>query len=404
MLATAKAMGITTFQESDRFGLALTLGGGEVKLLELTAAYATFANEGQRVTPRAILAVQDTQDKGRSWQVEDATEDAPEAVSPQIAYLVTSILSDDIARIPAFGEDSVLNLTRPAAAKTGTTTDFRDNWTLGYTPDLAVGVWAGNANNAPMYRVTGITGAGPIWNDFMELAHRGTPARAFERPEGIVEKEICDASGLLPTELCPRVRTEIFIQGTQPRAQDNSYQRLAVDAPTNHLWAENCRGPRVERIFRIYPPDAQDWAKKKGLATAPELDCQGRPVVSSFNDATVGAGYKASSAEKPAPPANLNRQPIEVISPPHNSLYETSPQIPAESQRIEVSARLNQSLRLKELTLYIDGAPVGTFSGVPYRALWQLQTGEHTAQAVGITTDGSRVESEAVRFTVNRAE
>ena len=154
------------------------------------------------MTPGAILSVDEQwiADDGRTYAVKRCVD---LAISPQIAYLITSILSDDLARIPAFGEDSVLNLSRPAAAKTGTTTDFRDNWTLGYTPDLAVGVWAGNANNAPMYRVTGITGAGPIWHDFMEEALRGMPEKKFARPDGIVEKEICDASGLLPTDRLP---------------------------------------------------------------------------------------------------------------------------------------------------------------------------------------------------------
>src|SRR5205814_1432543 len=102
--------------------------------------------------------------------VDAPSNDDGRAISPQVAYLITSILSDNSARIPAFGEDSVLRLSRPAAAKTGTTTDFRDNWTLGYTPDLVTGVWVGNANNAAMYKVSGISGAGPIWHDFMESA------------------------------------------------------------------------------------------------------------------------------------------------------------------------------------------------------------------------------------------
>lgn len=391
MIETAKALGITTFEDSDRFGLALTLGGGEVKLMELTAAYAGFANEGRRVEPRAILDVtqnerQRTKDisfvAGRRSFVVDV-----QAVSPQVAYLITSILSDDIARIPAFGEDSVLNLSRPAAAKTGTTTDFRDNWTMGYTPDLAVGVWAGNADNAPMYRVSGISGAGPIWHDFMELALRGVPEDKFARPDGIVEMEICDASGLLPTQDCPRVRREIFIAGTEPKDQDDAYQKFALDASTNLLWADDCRGPKITRVFRVYPPDAQDWAKKKGLAIAPEMDCLGRTT----NDA--GRTTTASSFV-------LSHSSLEIVSPAKNSIYETSPQIPPELQQLEVSARLNQALRLKQVTLFVDGSAIGNFSSVPYRALWKLSVGEHTAQAVGVTADGTRVESDRVTFRV----
>lgn len=382
MISTAEAMGITTFNEPDRFGLALTLGGGEVKLVELTAAYASFANEGRRVSPVAIRTVNES---------EPARAEPAQAISPQIAYLVTSILSDDLARIPAFGEGSVLNLSRPAAAKTGTTTDFRDNWTLGYTPDLAVGVWAGNANNAPMYRVTGITGAGPIWHDFMEQAHRGKPEKAFPRPEGIVAVEICDASGLLATEICPRVRSELFLEGTEPKRPDDAYQTFELDASTNLIWNEHCRGPRIERVYRIYPPDARDWAKKNGLTVAPEMDCQGQLKT---------AGRAGGDA---LPDAKSTRPALEVVSPAHNALYETSTQLPTDLQQLEVNARLNQPLEIVELTLFIDGTPIGRYSSVPYRALWKLQVGSHTAQAVGITRDGTEIKSDVVNFTVAQA-
>lgn len=420
MIATAKALGITTFNESDRFGLALTLGGGEVKLVELTAAFAAFANEGKRVVPNAIIKVESRESTVNSqlntgdWRLDTSSrttrnsnilrdgvsQTGDYSVSPQIAYLITHILSDDIARIPAFGEDSVLNLSRPAAAKTGTTTDFRDNWTIGYTPDLAVGVWAGNANNAPMYRVTGLTGAGPIWREFMQVAHRGMPEKGFARPDGIVELEICDASGLLPTENCPRVRREVFVQGTEPKRADNAYQKFELDAATNLLWAENCRGPKITRVFRVYPSDAMDWAKKKGLTLAPEIDCLGRVT-----------GDGGQGTEKTSNQSSVIGRPIlEIVSPAHNSIFEISPQIPDELQKIEVSARLrtltpspspnNGRGGVREVTLLIDGNAIGNFSSVPYRALWKLEAGEHTAQAIGMMADGTRVESDVVRFRV----
>ncbi|TAH48652.1 MAG: PBP1A family penicillin-binding protein [Chloroflexota bacterium] len=390
LIATAKALGITTFDDPDRFGLALTLGGGEVKLVELTAAYAAFANEGRRVEPRAILFVSGLQIADSRWQGDAAISHQPSAISPQIAYLITSILSDDIARIPAFGEDSVLNLSRPAAAKTGTTTDFRDNWTIGYTPDLAVGVWAGNANNAPMYRVSGITGAGPIWHDFMEEALRGIPEKKFARPDGIVEMEICDASGLLPTADCARVRREVFIKGTEPKRTDDAYQKFELDAATNLLWTDGCRGPKISRVFRVYPPDALDWAKKKSLTLAPEMDCMGRGT----GDGGRGIGDESNQ------PSVISHQSLEIVSPANNSIFEMSPQIPAELQKIEVSARLNQAVRLSRVTLLIDGNAIGNFSSVPYRALWKLSAGTHTAQAIGTMADGTRVESDVVRFRV----
>src|SRR5690606_2103277 len=127
---------------------------------------------------------------------------------------------------------SPLNIGRPAAAKTGTTTDYRDNWTVGYTPNLVAGVWVGNADNTAMVDVTGVSGAGPIWHDFMRLALRGQPALAFARPEGVTQAEVCALSGLLPTDDCALRVVDWFIEGTVPTAYDNLYRRFTIDVET----------------------------------------------------------------------------------------------------------------------------------------------------------------------------
>jgi 1A family penicillin-binding protein len=376
MIKTAKALGISTFDDSDRFGLSLTLGGGEVKLLELTAAYAAFDNQGRRVEPMAILSVNGARSEVGGEQ--------SQAVSPQVAYLITSILSDDSARIPAFGEDSVLNLTRPAAAKTGTTTDFRDNWTVGYTPDLVVGVWAGNANNDPMYKISGVTGAAPIWHDFMEEALKNTAPHDFPRPDGIVDVDVCDSSGLLPTEYCPRVRSEVFIRGTEPKQHDDSYEPFFLDSASGLAWTDGCKGQRIERVYRVFPPDAQDWAHGQGFSEPPEENCLGQQVAIK-----VGA-----IRESPL------QNPLVITNPAQNSTFELSPQLPPELQQIELSARLGSATTLREVTLLLDGQPLATFDAAPYRTLWQLTVGTHQVQAIGTTADGQRVESAVVQFQV----
>ena len=144
MLDTAHRLGIDSLNRPD-YGLSLTLGGGDVTLLEMTGAYAVFANGGQRVPPVAILRIEDA-----AGDVIEEYQPPPgeQVISPQHAYLITDILSDNEARAPAFGQDNALKLSRPAAAKTGTTDDWRDAWTLGYTPDLVAGVWVGNADNS----------------------------------------------------------------------------------------------------------------------------------------------------------------------------------------------------------------------------------------------------------------
>ena len=172
MLKAAEAFGIRSLNRGKEwYGLSLTLGGGEMTLLELTSAYAALASGGKTVTPEPILAVADALSRPVEAALvkRDEPVQAPvQAVSPAAAFQVTDILSDNAARTPMFGAASPLKLSRPAAAKTGTTDDFRDNWTVGYLRPLVTGVWAGNTDGHPMKKVSGIAGAAPIWHDFME--------------------------------------------------------------------------------------------------------------------------------------------------------------------------------------------------------------------------------------------
>lgn len=166
MLEKAREMGIRSLnRDLSWYGLSLTLGGGEVTLLDLTDAFHTLANKGRHVRPQAIQYV--TGELARDFGI--ATNlPGNQVLRESTAYLITNILSDNAARTPEFGENSPLRLSRPAAAKTGTTNDYRDNWTVGYTRYLVVGVWAGNSDGRPMVNASGVTGAAPIWNAFME--------------------------------------------------------------------------------------------------------------------------------------------------------------------------------------------------------------------------------------------
>ncbi len=263
----AARLGITTLTRED-YGLSLTLGGGEVPLLELTGAYAVFANNGLRVPPTPILYIEDNQG---NILLDNRRPPAGEPViRPEHAYLITSILSDRQARCPAFGCPNALELSRPAAAKTGTTNDYRDAWTVGYTPDLVVGVWVGNADNREMDRVAGSMGAAPIWHDFMEAALKGKPVRDFVRPPGIVEMEICADSGAQPSPYCPRRRMEIFAADQPPLGPE-------------HDWYQWCNG----QVMVVIPdPQGWEWAQTQdwgGLPLAPLGAClpeTGQPEVS----------------------------------------------------------------------------------------------------------------------------
>lgn len=279
VLRTSHKLGITDLDQGlQYYGLALTLGGGEVKLLDMTYVYSVFANGGSMIgVPRSASLKRPGYrdlDPVSILRVEDAKGnilyDYKPAVNPnllgaqsrQLSYLITNILSDPTARSAAFGYPSVLDLNdgRPAAVKTGTTNDNKDNWTLGYTPDYVVGVWVGNTDNTSMARsVTGLSGAAPIWKDVMEYLHKGRPARAFERPEGLVEKAVCQVDGLVPNGACPAV-SELFIPGTEPTQQSTIVQKFPINRDTNRLAVAGTPPELVdERVMYVYPPQAQDW-------------------------------------------------------------------------------------------------------------------------------------------------
>jgi membrane carboxypeptidase/penicillin-binding protein PbpC len=176
-------MGIPTLNNPDRYGLSLVLGGGEVTLLDMTSAYGVFANEGVRFPARAILKI----DHGKENLFDSSKNQiqGSPALDPQVARTMSNVLSDNSARAAVFGAGSPLQLgIRPVAAKTGTSQDFRDGWTYGYTPSLVAGVWTGNNDNSPMKNNSdGVVTAGPIWNTFMKKALEGTPIERFTPPE-----------------------------------------------------------------------------------------------------------------------------------------------------------------------------------------------------------------------------
>ena len=274
MLDTAHRLGIESLDRPD-YGLSLTLGGGDVTLLEMAGAYAVFANEGKRVPPVAILRIEDA--AGRIIE-EYRPPAGAQVISPQHAYLITNILSDNKARAGAFGRNSALKLSRPAAAKTGTTDDWRDSWTMGYTPELVAGVWVGNADNTPMKKVTGSSGAGPIWHNFMERALGDQPARQFARPDGIEEFEISTDAGSLPSEASPpdRRRIEIFAVGQGPLGPEYDFhQFIGIDVTTNARATEYCPADLVEERYYFVLPgeEGQKWAQEHGIPQPPAVIC-----------------------------------------------------------------------------------------------------------------------------------
>ena len=397
MTNLARRLGITTFDDPDRLGLAVTLGGGEVRLLELATAYAVFANGGYAIQPVAIRRVEDVDG---NILLTSGSSAGGRILDERIAYLISDILSDDLARTPSFGEGSVLKLTRPAAVKTGTTTDFRDNWTVGYTPagsadshrgvsrGLVVGVWTGNADNEPMRDVSGIDGAAPIWHEFVGAALKGQPAGRFFRPAGLVEVEVCAQSGLLPERDCPHLVTELFIEGTEPTEHCTMHQRFALDRATGLRATAGTPADRItERVYTILPPQAQEWARRQGIPEPPPA---------------LDPGLQIAKLDPPVRNAESRiEERLVMSSPDPGAIFRLDPTLPREAQRIEVAARPGATrpgaaVSLVEVTLLVDGLPLARLGTPPYTALWLLEPGLHLFSAEGQTSNGERATSNEV--------
>ncbi|TKJ45612.1 penicillin-binding protein 1C [Candidatus Aerophobetes bacterium Ae_b3b] len=216
LLHRLKKLGFETLDKgADYYGLGLTLGGGEVTLLELARAYGALARSGVFKKERIFLEAKDIQDRTKSFPKGSSRR----VFSPEVSYIITNILQDRDARIPAFGEGSCLSLPFPCAVKTGTSANFRDNWAIGYTPHHTVGVWVGNFDGRPMQSVSGVSGAGPLFRDIMLLLERREKRRNFDFtiPAGLMEVYVCPQSGMLVGSFCPGKIKEIFIKGTEPK-------------------------------------------------------------------------------------------------------------------------------------------------------------------------------------------
>ena len=414
MTALARSTGITTFDDADRWGLALTLGGGEVRLLELTAAYGAFANGGYRVEPVTITRVEDS--RGQILKAWDATL-GPRVMDERVAHLITDILSDNFARAPTFGEGSALRLSRPAAAKTGTTSDWRDNWTVGYTPDLVVGVWTGNADNEPMQHVSGVVGAAPIWHDVMEMLLKGRPVREFLEPPGMVQVTVCADSGLPPAQevengdqgsrigdwglrhlaRCPRTITELFIVGTEPTRIDDWHWWFILDTRNGLLAAPNCRPELTARErYTLYPAEASEWVRWQGIPQPPDIVS---PLCA--NQEAGSRGQEARGEPLPDPSSLASGSwPLVLTSPDQGSHYQLSPEIPPSAQQIVVSAQAADSVALRQVTLLADGRPLATLTRPPYQALWPMETGSHQFTVTGVDVEGNNVQGSRVTIEV----
>jgi len=265
MVATASAMGITTFTNPQDYGLSLTLGGAEVKMVDMATAFGVFANSGYRIDLHPILKVTDKGGKVLEQYKPPLSPIFGKKVLPDgVSYIISDILADNNARLAEFGDNSELKIPgQTVSVKTGTTNDFRDNWTIGYTPSFLVATWVGNDDNSQMSGlVSGITGAAPIWNDIMSHLLKDRTPEPMSRPASVIQKSICSDTGALPPPpgsgaSCP-TRFEYFIRGTEPTMAEPAAQNVMVDKNTQDLPAKGQTDNLEQKSEVIYTDPTGD--------------------------------------------------------------------------------------------------------------------------------------------------
>ncbi len=349
-------------QPASFYGYGLTLGNGEITLLELTNAYASLANQGRWMPVRLLESVQHP--SGVQPLDEPFTANLQQArvvFDERVAYVLTDILSDPVARKPAFG--NAFHFPFRCAVKTGTTKDYRDNWTVGYTAEYAVGVWVGNFNGMPMRGVSGITGAGQIFSDIIMLLHRNNPPRDFSVPVGLQKLEVCPRSGMLPTRACGKSIIEWFQKGKEP------VQRCSVHQ-TFEVTTEN--GGRAIRVYEVFRPEFSAWTEEERL---PPVPANATPV-------------------RTDDPAGNRSQPM-ILYPNDGDQFKLDPILRPEYQSVKivgVAPEKSTGISVRVDNDVLDFKPAGVW--------WSLKRGRHTLRLEAIVGDTKRI-SRPVAIEVN---
>ena len=382
-VAFAKTMGIEGLNEPDKYGLALVLGGGEVKLLNHVGAFGVFANEGVKQEKTAILRIEDAD--GEVIR-EFKSSDGEQVIKKETALEIVDILSDNSLRAPLFGENNLLNIPgHQVAAKTGTTNEYRDGWLLGATPSLAAGVWTGNNDNTAMKEgSSGSSTAGPIWNAFMKRALENQNNEEFKSPEDFEktgidiidgeyevkeELKVCEYKKdkyCLANDECPDSLVEkkdfynahtilYYVNKDDPTNEDNN----SKDDPQYHNWQDAI----------------DEWVKNqekdKEQREAPEDECD----ESDFDD------YHAS---------------VEISSPKDGA------EITEDS--VKITAKTGGDADVEKVTFYIDGDSVGSDTKSPYSYTYNIpdsKNGDKIKIKVKVEDDNNGEDEDEIEVKIN---
>lgn len=373
-LKTAYDLGISTLEPTkenlNRLGLSLTLGGGEVRLLELTNAYNAFVNKGYRVDPVSILKVKDSQGKVLE---EHKPEKKKRVLTEGQAFLIDSILSDNNARAEVFGTNSLLNLPN-VMVKTGTTNDKRDNWAIGGNAKAMVGVWVGNNDNSPMKAVaSGISGATPIWRKVTQEALKGKPSVSFEIPGDVVTASVDSVSGYQAHDGFAS-RMEYFIKGTEP-GKDPVHVKLKICKTDAKLATPSdiAAGNYEEKEFFVF--------KEEDPLAAPEGPNKWQEgILNWLNTQSDPRYHPPSDYCGTANPVN-----VEFVSPTDRDS--------GLGNTVTIKFTADSTSDIVNASLYIDGQKIRDFTSPPYEDNDRhFDDGVHILKVVAKDANGNQSE------------
>ncbi len=378
MLAQAYEMGITTLEPTkenlSRFGLAVTLGGAEVRMSELSSAYAAFANGGRKVDLVGVLKVEDR--NGRVLE-EFRPMEGRRVMTSQESFLMSNILADNSAREITFGLNNGLVISNyQVAVKTGTTNDKKDNWCIGWTPNLLTTVWVGNNDNTPMLKIaSGVSGATPIWRRIMLFELPRRQKQDFSIPEKIISLEVDKVSGYLSHDGFP-AKNDYFVDGTQPKISDPIHLKLKV-----------CKG-----VTGLAPPQdvASNNYDEKEYIKLKEDDPISKDGKNRWQEGIDQWVSEQGDKEKYFPPEGYCRSgglvDIGIDSPAHQSTVGST---------FDVRLKTTSLKKVVEVKLWADGEEKRTWTEKPFEMSLSLSDGPHVLKVKAVDKDGNSAEREA---------
>lgn len=362
-------MGLMSWEPTEEnvnsVGLSLTLGGREVRLLDLTVAFATLADKGRAHDPISILKVTDA--KGKVL-FEYKPQEGRKVLDDGVAFIVSDILSDNGARTAVFGPNSILNVPgKTVAVKTGTTDEKRDNWTVGYSPSFVAGVWVGNNDNTPLDPkiASGVTGASPIWNRIMREVLKDKPNESFERPGNVAQMDVDGLMPGLPHGGSP-TRKEYFIRGTEPKIESSAYQRGKVCRNNPHRLANDGEESDEKDVVVLQendPTGANLW--QKGIDEW---------VLTSADPRLVGATRGCSGV----PGFSSGGGVIEIVNVSNGA---NVPRV------FDVLASVNSPSGVKKVTWLVDGGEKSVLTSGPFALHVEFPAGDRGSHTITATLE-----------------